>query len=72
MKIEKITSQSRRDFWATMVCEHCGHKEKDVSGYDDNYFHSEVIPKMKCKECGLTSGGDFTPLTPKYGVNEVV
>ncbi|HKJ34276.1 MAG TPA: hypothetical protein VJ945_01410 [Flavobacteriaceae bacterium] len=66
MKIKKINSQSRRDFWADMECEHCGHIEKNVSGYDDANFHQNVIPKMECKECGKTSGDDYRPLTTKY------
>jgi len=66
MKIKNRLSQNRRDFWADMECEHCGHIEKNVSGYDDGYFHSSVIPKMKCKECGKTSGDDYTPMKTKY------
>ena len=66
MKIKKINSQSRRDFWADMECEHCGHIEKNVSGYDDANFHQNAIPKMECKECGKTSGDDYRPLTTKY------
>ena len=56
MYIEGIKSQLRRDFWADYKCEHCGHLEKNKSGYDDAYFHQNVIPKMKCKECGKFSG----------------
>jgi C4-type Zn-finger protein len=65
MKIKKITSQSRRDFWADMECESCGHIEKNVSGYDDSFFHSNVIPKMKCKKCGEVAK-DYRPLATKY------
>ena len=72
MKIQKITSQNRRDFRATMECEHCGNTETNVSGYDDSYFHSNVIPKMKCKECDKTSGDDYRPLAPKYSENQIV
>ena len=72
MKIQKINSQSRRDFYADMVCEHCGHVSKDVSGYDDDNFHRNVIPKMKCPECGLVSPEDFRPMGTKYAANEVV
>ena len=72
MKIKQINSQSRRDFWADMECEHCGHIEKDVSGYDDNYFHSKVIPAMECKSCGKKSPESSRPLRTKYGANEVV
>ena len=64
MKIIEITSQNRRDFWADMECENCGHIEKHVSGYDDRNFHDNVIPKMECKKCGksrddLGIDGDF-------------
>jgi len=51
MRIIKITSQTRRDFRATMECEQCGNIEKEVSGYDDRNFHDNVIPSMKCKKC---------------------
>jgi len=52
MKIEKITSQHRRDFKADMICEGCGARAKLTRGYDDRYFHDEVIPNMKCEVCG--------------------
>ena len=66
MKILKINIQNRRDFWADMVCEHCGNIEKDVSGYDDKHFHQNVIPDMKCKECDKIAPKDHRPLAPKY------
>ncbi len=66
MKIQRILSQNRRDFWADYVCEHCGHVEKNASGYDDSYFHSQVIPKMVCPACGKTAPEDYRPLTTKY------
>lgn len=72
MKIDKITRQYRRDFRAIMKCEHCGHIEKDVSGYDDAYFHNNVIPDMKCKKCDKKGSEDYRPLTPKYGANQIV
>ena len=65
MIILNIVSQSRRDFLAEYECEHCGNI-KECYGYDDSYFHAEVIPKMKCEKCGKTSKEDYTPLTPKY------
>lgn len=72
MKIQKIISQYRRDFYADMVCEHCGYEEKKVSCYDDAYFHQTVIPGMKCKKCGKSGGDDYRPLTTKYKEWEVV
>lgn len=65
MKIKEITSQNRRDFWAIYICEHCGHEEKD-SGYDDTYFHNEVIPKMKCTKCGKVADESYVPQSTKY------
>lgn len=66
MKIKKINSQHRRDFYADYECEHCGHIEKNQSGYDDSYFHENVIPNMTCKSCGKKAGDEYRPLTTKY------
>lgn len=69
MKLKNITSQSRRDFWGTYECEFCGHIEEKVSGYDDNYFHNNVTPKMNCKKCGestISKGGDVQQIQTKY------
>lgn len=71
MKIKYIESQYRRDFYAIYECEHCGHEEKG-SGYDDDNFHRNVIPKMKCKKCGETAAEDYRPMGTKYTSHEVV
>jgi len=71
MRIKKITSQNRRDFRAVYECEHCGHTE-DGSGYDDDNFHRNVIPKIKCKKCGKTASSDYRSLGTKYAAHEVV
>jgi len=65
MRIKKIINQSRRDFVAIYKCEHCGYEENG-SGYDDSYFHNEVIPNMKCKKCGKTADDTYRALAPKY------
>jgi transcription elongation factor Elf1 len=65
MKIQKIVSQHRRDFKAIYECEHCGHTEFK-GGYDDKNFHENVIPSMKCEECGEKSDENYRPLTTKY------
>ena len=65
MKIEQIISQSRRDFTAIYVCEHCGHK-RNGSGYDDDNFHVNVIPRMKCDKCNKAADDNYRPLTTKY------
>jgi len=71
MKIKKITSQSRRDFTAIYICEHCGHEEQGT-GYDDAFFHATVIPKMRCHGCGKTASGDYVPQATKYPAGQVV
>ena len=71
MKIKKIESQTRRDFYATYECEHCGNTERG-HGYDDDNFHRNVIPAMKCKECGKTAGDNYRPMGTKYAANEVI
>jgi transcription elongation factor Elf1 len=71
MKIKEILSQSRRDFQAIYVCEHCGHEENG-SGYDDDYFHNQIIPKRVCKECGKTADENYRPLAPKYDASIII
>jgi predicted RNA-binding Zn-ribbon protein involved in translation (DUF1610 family) len=66
MKIKKIISQNRRDFYATYECEHCGNITDEQSGYDDSYFHLEVIPKMKCPKCGKIAGENYKALSTEY------
>lgn len=65
MKIKEIKSQTRRDFIAIYVCEHCGN-EKEGSGYDDTNFHQNVIPNMECTECGKKAPENYRALTTKY------
>lgn len=62
MRIKTKLNQHRRDFWAIYECEHCGHETGKQSGYDDANFHVNVIPNMKCSECGETAA-DGTPKT---------
>jgi len=71
MKIKEILSQHRRDFQAIFVCEHCGNEVKR-SGYDDTYFHANVIPCMNCVKCGKSSPKTYRPLATKYPDGQVV
>ncbi len=66
MRILKIISQHRRDFSAIFVCEHCEAQETINNCYDDAYYHTKVIPELKCKKCGKTASDDYRPLTTKY------
>jgi hypothetical protein len=75
MKIKKINSQHRRDFHADYECENCGHVEKDSYGYDDRNFHDNVIPSMKCTECGKSRndlGIESQVTTTKYPAGVIV
>ena len=69
MKIKQLISQHRRDFNALMECEYCGHEEMDNSGYDDRYYHDNVIPNQKCNKCGestISKGGEVEKRATKY------
>jgi len=72
MKIKKIISQSRRDFTAMMICEHCGDEEINSSGYDDDFYHNKVIPKMKCDKCGKEAPADYKAKETKYSADEII
>lgn len=65
MKIKAIESQHRRDFYAVYECEHCG-ATKRAAGYDDSYFHDQVIPNMVCDACGQKAPDNYRPLATKY------
>lgn len=59
MKIKEVLWKSRFDFGAIMECEHCGHEAKNEYGYDDHFYHTRVIPAMRCKECGKDRSGNL-------------
>ena len=65
MRIKEIIWQSRRDFMAIYICEHCGY-EYEGEGYDDANYHQNVIPARKCEKCGKTAPDNYRPLTTKY------
>jgi len=58
MRIKKITNQHRRDFWAVYECEHCGETRSE-GGYDNDNFHQNVVPVMRCHACGKTAASDY-------------
>ena len=66
MRIKEILHQHRRDFEAIFECEHCGFTEKK-SGYDDAFFHNNVIPDMECPQCHRKADREkYRPLSTKY------
>ena len=71
MRVREIKSQHRRDFQAVYECEHCGATVESY-GYDDAYFHQNVIPAMKCASCGKAAGEGYRPLATKYPEGQTV
>jgi rubrerythrin len=71
MQIKKILSQYRRDFSAVYICEHCNH-EYECYGYDDSYFHENVIPEMSCPSCGKKASDEYIPRETKYPDSTVI
>lgn len=66
MRIKEITWQHRRDFEAIMECEHCGEERVEKHGYDDTFYHKNVIPKMECEKCGKVAPDSYEPQATKY------
>lgn len=62
MRLKKKMWQHRRDFTGLYDCEHCGHEQTMGGGYDDAYYHQNVIPRLKCGACGEAAAPD-TPKT---------
>ena len=77
MKITKTYDWSRRDFSYDDKCEHCGYTSKNNSGYDDSNYYNNVMPQVKCKQCGessLSKASDEpkTIVVPRYDSNIVM
>lgn len=78
MKITKTYNWNRRDFSFDSECEHCGYEQKGVrNGYDDSNYYNNVIPAMKCKQCGESSNSKATDepgtvIIPRYDPNIVM
>ena len=72
MKIKTILTQHRRDFTATLECEHCGATQTLSGGYDDAFYHTNVIPSIHCQSCGKVAPESYRGLTTKYAEGEVI
>jgi len=71
MRIKKIISRYRRDFTAIFECESCGN-ERELEGYDDEFFHNSIIPSMACDSCGEKSPPSYTPVATKYHDSQIL
>lgn len=77
MKIIKTYKWNRRDFYYDQKCEHCGHVEKNSSGYDDANYYNNVVSNEKCTQCGESSNSKISNepksiIIPKYEPNVVI
>lgn len=75
MKLIEKMDQHRRDFTGKYECQGCGHVEERRYGYDDDNYHDNVIPAMKCNECGKSTNDLGVPnerMATKYAPHEVV
>ncbi|MGL5422686.1 MAG: hypothetical protein ACRDAJ_06900 [Serratia fonticola] len=56
MKIKQTLDKHCGEIVDLMVCEHCRHEHrltrKSTVGCEDDYYHSTVIPTMRCESCG--------------------
>lgn len=71
MKIQKITFKMGNDFSAIMECEHCGHTQRIMIGYDDSYYHNKVIPAMTCQACKKNRSGEIPVESNDFGTKSV-
>ena len=74
MILQEKKSQIRRDFTGVYKCQKCGNIQEG-GGYDDDYYHNNVIPKMKCNKCGESTnslGLENQRMATKYAEHEVV
>ena len=72
MKIVRMLSQHRRDFSAMLECEHCSATQTLIGGYDDEFFHANVIPTIKCKSCGEVAPDSYKPQGTKYRPTQII
>lgn len=77
MKITNTYNWNRRDFSFDATCEHCGGVDKKNYGYDDANYYNNVVPDIKCSNCGESSNSKPTdqPKTmtiPKYDSNIIM
>ena len=57
MFIKEITFERRNDFSAVLECEHCEATQLLKTGYNDDNYHDNVLPSIKCKTCNKDREG---------------
>lgn len=72
MRIKEILTKNRNDFTATLICEHCEHEELLKGGYDDEFYHTRVIPGFICKKCHKIRNGEIPKMeNPFTGTKDI-
>ena len=69
MDLIKKTHQYRRDFDGIVKCQFCGHEEELHNGYDDHFYHTQVIPNLMCSKCHkstISENDTIQKVTLKY------
>ena len=66
MKITKMISQNLAHFTAEYGCEGCGNTQVDNSGYNDKYYHENVIPNIQCNNCGESTTTLGVSIVPSF------
>lgn len=75
MKLIEKLNQFRRDFDGVFTCQGCGNSEQVDGCYDDDYYHNNVIPDMKCSKCGESTKSLKLPnerMGTKYPAHHIV
>ncbi len=55
MLVTRRYNQYRRDLSIDLECEGCKATQTYDSAYDDRNFWDNVVPDMKCKQCGKST-----------------
>ena len=72
MYIKKIGRRfgNRKDIYCCFRCEFCGN-EQYGAGYDDEYYFSQVVPEIKCSNCGRSSRRKISNIEPQILLNHL-
>ena len=58
MMFAKILSQQKKDFVATIECEHCGSKAVLTTARNDGAYYKHVMAETYCQTCGKNRAGE--------------
>jgi len=75
MKVIRKYNQFRRDLECDLECESCGNKKTLTSAYDDRNYWDNVVPNIKCENCGKSSNDLGAPkeyVPTRYADFEVI